>query len=262
MRASIVKATVVVCVIFGSATSAAAQVRESVGSDQSSGLERRTRTVGESQAFLDMLRTTPTITGRFIPAGQLTGAASTAGLGLQLFRDPGKDGQFLFILRGGTKAKWPRPADGSPTATAYNLGADVQLTSDSNPFGQFIVSGDVSGKKGGPRLTGASLEWDLARQLTTAVKGTLIVTAGVSRATPQAASSITDFTPGIGYQFDFEIKTPVTVLAEYAFKNDIEGEDDYAISTRIKIGDASFLKVGIGKNGRAFFSLIFKLQRK
>jgi len=262
LRAYTVKVTLTLVFLIGHAATSAAQLREPVRFDQSSGVERRTRLLGLEPAERTALTAKKvTFTGRFIPAAQMSGVGSSAGIGLQLFADPGRDGQFLLIARGGTKASWPRPGDGTITATGYNLGADFQLTSDSCRFGQIIVSGDFSARKGGTEIGATTLEWDLGRDWTESLRGTFIATAGYTHLTPQLAASIGDFTPGVAYQFDFDIKTPLTILAEYSFTNDLDGEDDYDVSARVKVGESTYFRVGVGKNGRVFASLTYKLKK-
>lgn len=262
------KVALTVLVLLGLAAPAAAQVDETLRFDQISGIERRTRNEGLTDNQIKALTAGKlTFTGRFIPAAQFNGVGSTAGLGLQLYADPGDKSLFLLIVRGAAKASWPRPGNGSLTATGYNVGADFQLTPDcATPdepektcwLGQFIASSDFAAKSNGAKLGSPALTWEngVTRG---SLRSTFIVTAAYTHFAPASSASTGDFTPSVGGQFDFKVNTPMTILVVYFFKNDLSGEDDYEVSAKVKIGSASSFRVGVAKNGRVFANLTFKL---
>jgi hypothetical protein len=55
--------------------------------------------------------------------------------------------------------------------------------------------------------------------------------------------------------------TSAVLLAEYTFKNDVDGEDDFAFSVRFKLTPESTLRVGTGKHGRVFATFVHVLRK-
>ena len=197
--------------------------------------------------------------GRIIPSVQATDFGTAYGLGAHYVHDTTNtsDGQFFFTLRGGYKLGRPHNAD--THAHGYSAGADLQLNQNAAPYGQFIVSGDFGGVKDGERSAGPTLEWDHITDR--AGRGTFSVTATYLTLFPKTGDTSSDIIPGVAYEYSVRLKNPLKLAAEYTFKNDLDGEDDYAVSARFKLGEAS-LRFGVGKSGRVFVTLTQILARE
>jgi len=227
---------------------------QSSGVDLTSGIERRdSSSQRRDQRTSATALTEPTVTnfGRVIPSAQITDSAAAYGLGGHYVRDTTHttDGQFFTTLRAGYKAGVPR--NGGSHTDGYSFGADVQLNHNADTFGQFTLSGDIGGVVGRAKNAGPTLEWDYAP---TEKSGTFIATASYLTLFPKGADRVSDLVPGLAYEYTIALKIPLKIIGEYTFTNDLDEEDDFAISARIKLGHSS-LRFGAGKGPRAFVSL-------
>ena len=259
----------VVCVVFAigvlaaGATPAAAQGSERALSSIS-GLERRAsqferreeaRVRKEVRSLLAEGKKQPeevpavTFFARVAPAIEATDSSTKFAPALHLVRQPDK-GRGAVTFRAAFRTQRPRDLAKTRT-TGGGVGADVQLTADDSPV-VVIGSADFVKVVDGFELAAGTLEVD--HNLTDNL--TLIGAVAVAHLAPADGAAVDDLIPTLGLQISGLGKAGAALLTEYTFNNDVDGEDDYAVSVRFKLTEVSSLKVGTGKHGRVFASFV------
>lgn len=197
----------------------------------------------------------PETSVRIVPSLNDTDSGTRVGLGVNLvYAPPSGAGNFTF--RPSYRTTRPRAAD-QPHVNGYGIGADLQLTSDANPFGQLIVSGDYVRTQDIFALGVATLEYDHGF----GDHVTLIGTASWTKYTPDTGSSASDIVPGIELDFVTPSTPKVRIIGAYTFTNDVDGEDDYEAGVRFSLGTESAARVVVGKHGRVTANFVQTLKR-
>jgi hypothetical protein len=260
-RSIAIIATIVACApLVRAQTDGVGRVLDAGGSDRrESQLARRDREDEATTQFRDRA-TTVTSLFRLIPSTTQTDGASRYGGGLNFVVDTADDNRFGGLwsttLRGAYRTHRPRAAEQNHFNSG-TLGADVQVSRNDFPLGAFTVSGDYASVQDHYNLGSTTLEWDynFKSSLQNPTVATLVGLLGYAHFSPLTGTAVNAFVPGLEFDYNTRTTTNVTLIADYTFKNDVDGEDDYAVSMRFKPAASTALRIGGGKHGRVFVSL-------
>jgi hypothetical protein len=209
----------------------------------SGSVDRREAQVERRGLFRTPVATSETYV-RLAPSLDATDGSTKVGVGMHLVSET-PTGRGYFSFRPSYRTSRPRAAD-QDHVNGFGIGGDLQLNSNSNPFGQFIVSGDYARTQGVFQIGLATLEFDRA----VGNYVTMVGTVSLARFSPESGDAITDAIPAVEIDFTPPSVAKVRLIATYTFTNNIDGEDDYDAGFRLGVTDVTAMRLALGKHGR------------